>query len=144
MDASLRDRDTAHGAPPCSRGRTRLGTADRGAICTRPGLTRFQLRSDGECYRCMRCRSDDVSDARRRRKARLVDAAGGCCAVCGYDAYAGALQFHHLDPATKEFSVSQRGVTLSFERALAEARKCVLLCANCHAEVEGGHRSLVA
>ena len=70
--------------------------------------------------------------------------AGGECALCGYSHCPAALEFHHLDPATKEFSVSQRGVTRSFERALAEARKCVLLCANCHAEVEGGHRSLVA
>jgi hypothetical protein len=31
-----------------------------------------------------------------------------------------------------------KGRTISFERLLAEARKCVLLCANCHAEVERG------
>jgi hypothetical protein len=34
--------------------------------------------------------------------------------------------------------MSQRGVTLSLARLRAEARKCVLLCGNCHAEVEAG------
>ena len=27
---------------------------------------------------------------------------------------------------------------MSFERLLTEARKCILLCANCHSEVERG------
>jgi RNA polymerase-binding transcription factor DksA len=30
----------------------------------------------------------------------------------------------------------------SIERARLEARKCVLLCSNCHAEVECGFRSI--
>jgi len=114
------------------------------AVCSRHGRTTFQLRSDGASYRCLRCRCDAVSNIRRRRKERLVEEAGGKCQLCGYATYAGALQFHHVDPSTKEFSVSQKGVTRSFERALAEARKCVLLCANCHAEVESGLRTLVA
>jgi transposase len=114
------------------------------AVCSRHGQTTFQLRSDGASYRCLRCRCEDVTSNRRRRKERLVEEAGGKCQLCGYAAYAGALQFHHVDPSTKEFSVSQKGVTRSYERALAEARKCVLLCANCHAEVEAGHTTLVA
>ena len=47
-----------------------------------------------------------------------------------------------LTKATKEFALSPEGVTRSLERARAEARKCVLLCANCHAEVEAGAASL--
>jgi hypothetical protein len=68
----------------------------------------------------------------------IVEEAGGACVICGYDRFPGALQFHHLDPATKSFALGLRGVTRSLERVRAEARKCVLLCANCHAEVEGG------
>ena len=41
--------------------------------------------------------------------------------------------------ATKSFAIAGlRGVARSLERGRGEARKCVLLCANCHAEVEGG------
>jgi 5-methylcytosine-specific restriction endonuclease McrA len=76
--------------------------------------------------------------AKRAVKRTLVEEAGGACGLCGYDRSVGALQFHHLDPKSKAFSLSHRGVTLSLEAARAEAAKCVLLCANCHAEVEGG------
>jgi len=62
--------------------------------------------------------------------------------VCGYDAFIGALEFHHIHPAAKSFGLAQGGLTRSLELVRAEARKCVLLCSNCHAEVEGGFRAL--
>ncbi len=64
--------------------------------------------------------------------------AGGACRMCGYTHCMAALEFHHLVPAEKAFAVSEEGVTRSLARARAEVRKCVLLCANCHAEVEAG------
>jgi hypothetical protein len=53
-----------------------------------------------------------------------------------------ALEFHHLDPAKKEFEVNYRGCTRSLAVFRAEADKCVLLCSNCHAEVEAGIASV--
>jgi hypothetical protein len=79
-----------------------------------------------------------VTARRRRVKRALVEEAGGRCVLCGYDRFPGALQFHHVDPATKSFALSVQGVARSLEKARAEAAKCVLICANCHAEVEGG------
>jgi 5-methylcytosine-specific restriction endonuclease McrA len=76
-------------------------------------------------------------------KELLVAEAGGHCAICGYDRYLGALQFHHLDPAKKSFHLGVAGLTRSLKAMRAEAAKCVLLCSNCHAEVEGGVASLV-
>ena len=64
--------------------------------------------------------------------------------LCGYDRCSRALGFHHVDPATKSFTVAFGGLTRSIERARAEARKCVVLCANCHMEVEAGIRSLTS
>ena len=49
-----------------------------------------------------------------------------------------ALQFHHVDPGAKSFAISRAGVTRALSKAREEAAKCVLLCANCHAEVEAG------
>jgi hypothetical protein len=72
----------------------------------------------------------------------LVEEAGGACKLCGYARCLSALEFHHLAPAEKQFSLSQHGVTRSIERAREEAQKCVLLCANCHAEVEAGVAAL--
>src|SRR4051794_10784632 len=67
------------------------------APCSRHGDTEFHLRNDGAAYRCMRCRSDDVSTHRRRMRAELVAGAGGCCTLCGYNRCIAALQFHHVD-----------------------------------------------
>ena len=110
-------------------------------VCKRHGPTRFIVRSDGPS-RCERCRVEAVTKRRRRMKATLVAEAGGKCALCGYDRHTGALAFHHLDPSTKSFDLGRVGVSLSLARARAEARKCVLLCSNCHAEVEGGFATL--
>jgi len=105
--------------------------------CRRHGPTRF-VRSARGRYRCIRCRSERVAARRRRVKQILVEEFGGRCRLCGYDRFAGALEFHHLDASTKSFSLAQGGVARSLARARAEAGKCVLLCSNCHAEVEGG------
>jgi DNA-binding CsgD family transcriptional regulator len=109
--------------------------------CPRHGLTVFVLESRGY-YRCLMCRTEAVSRWRRRVKRRLAEVAGGACAICGYDRYQGALQFHHLDPEQKSFGISRGGVTRNAAEAEAEASKCVLLCANCHAEVEAGLASV--
>jgi DNA-binding transcriptional ArsR family regulator len=105
--------------------------------CRRHGPTEFWLDNRG-IYRCCRCRSEAVARRRRRLKEILVAEAGGRCAMCGYDRYIGALQFHHAEGAAKEFGLSARGLTRSLEVVRAEAQKCILLCANCHSEVEGG------
>lgn len=67
----------------------------------------------------------------------LVSEAGGCCAVCGYDRCIFNLHFHHVDRSTKTLEM-----TTASGRALdayrEEAKKCVLVCANCHGEIESG------
>lgn len=109
--------------------------------CRHHGRTQFILENGGG-WRCMRCRRDAVVRWRRNAKRRLVEEAGGRCVICGYDRFPGALEFHHLDPSAKEFGLSTRGLTRSIEKLRAEAQKCVLLCATCHAEVEGGYSLL--
>jgi hypothetical protein len=123
------------------RSRVDPSTAPREILraCERHGETVFRLDARGT-YRCVRCSQQRVADRRRMVKRILVDEAGGCCAACGYDACCAALQFHHVDPLTKSFALSTKGVTRGIELAREEARKCVLLCANCHAEVEAGVR----
>jgi hypothetical protein len=111
--------------------------------CPRHGVATFRLDAR-RTYRCTRCSTEAVSERRRNVKRILVAEAGGCCAICGYEGCVAALQFHHLNPSTKLFSLATEGATRSLARARAEAKKCVLLCANCHAEVEAGHRRLDA
>jgi len=109
--------------------------------CPRHGNT-SHVRDARGYFRCRRCRQEAVVRRRRKVKEILVADAGGRCLLCGYDRYFGALVFHHVDPDTKAFGVAEGGMARSLERLRAEVRKCVLLCSNCHAEVENGRSSL--
>ena len=70
----------------------------------------------------------------RRKKEILIQEFGGGCKICGYNKCLSALEFHHLNPKEKKFDVTQRNRLLSFMRE--EALKCILVCANCHREIE--------
>jgi transposase len=106
-------------------------------VCPKHGRVTFVSRPDGG-YRCGKCRMAAVSEWRRRVKRRLVERAGGKCELCGYNDHLAALHFHHVDPASKAFSISREGTTRSYAEVEAEADKCVLVCANCHAKIEAG------
>lgn len=77
---------------------------------------------------------------RRRKKLRemAIDYKGGSCQICGYNRCGAALDFHHVDEKQKEFGISAKGYTRSWEKVKEELDKCVMLCANCHREVHAG------
>lgn len=122
----------------------------------------IQLRSEGKKYTeiktivgcslstvCYHLRPDQKSKSITRRKksrfnkkARFKDSLGGKCQICGYDKYQGALHFHHVDPTQKKFGISDATARKKYpeEEVQAELKKCVLVCANCHAEI---HANLI-
>lgn len=75
---------------------------------------------------------------KRRRviSAQLKDQYGGACAACGYDRCISALEFDHLDPSQKSYTISSSRNDMP--RALKEAEKCLLLCCRCHRERHAG------
>lgn len=96
------------------------------------------LTEHGDNFRCKQCNVEKVSRWRKSLKGKLIQLLGGKCELCGYDKCNSALHFHHFDPTTKSFGLSQKGLTRSRKKVETEIKKCVLLCANCHAEVEEG------
>jgi transcription elongation factor Elf1 len=54
------------------------------------------------------------------------------CSECGYKKNLAALHFHHLDSAMKELQISS---SQGLPRIKKEMEKCIILCANCHAEI---------
>ena len=75
--------------------------------------------------------------ARRWRFAMLslVASAGGECHRCGGQFPPAVYDFHHKDPNTKVDSIHNlvgSGGLAGFDKAVEEAKKCELLCANCH------------
>lgn len=113
------------------------GLREARMTCAKHGETGFVLDGGGY-YRCRRCRAEAVSRRRRKMKQILVEEAGGACVRCGYSKTMRALHFHHVNPAEKRIELNAKGVALSLDTLRAEAQKCVLLCSNCHAEVEDG------
>ena len=79
-----------------------------------------------------------VAKRRRTIKENSVNFLGGKCSLCGYAKCVEALHFHHKNPRQKEFGLAQNGLTRSWERVRKELEKCVLICANCHAEIHAG------
>jgi|AGFT01.1.fsa_nt_gi HNH endonuclease. len=85
-------------------------------------------------YVCKPCKNAKITEHRRQLKLKAVEYKGGKCTMCGYDKCIAALEFHHLDPTQKDFSISKTGSTRSFKTMQPELDKCVLVCANCHRE----------
>lgn len=75
-----------------------------------------------------------VDNYRKKIKERLVDYKGGKCEICGYNKCISALEFHHIEPTKKDFTISNSSV-LSFDKCKQEVDKCILVCANCHREI---------
>lgn len=71
---------------------------------------------------------------RTRKKEWMVAYMGGCCVRCGYNKCIAALELHHLDPTTKEFSWTELRKQAK-AAILRELAKCILVCANCHREI---------
>lgn len=88
----------------------------------------------------MTVNSERVAKRRKLLKEKAVEYLGGKCSICGYDKCINALQFHHINPENKDFSISAKGYTRSWKIVKKELDKCILVCANCHCEV---HASLV-
>ena len=79
----------------------------------------------------------DVKNTRARLKERAVYVMGGKCVCCGYNRCITALEFHHLNPEEKDFTLGQNA-NLGWDKICAELPKCVLVCANCHREIHNG------
>src|SRR5438552_1999738 len=95
------------------------------------------------CHRLRHAReaAQDVArvvELRRELKMRAVALFGGACRGCGCSYAPAAFDFHHLDAGAKGYGISSDGIYRSWEETLQELRKCVMLCANCHAEVHAG------
>lgn len=61
---------------------------------------------------------------------------GSKCAICGYNKCLTSLVFHHENPDEKENTISRLLCAKGKKAALEESKKCILICSNCHGEIE--------
>lgn len=112
-------------------------------VCERCGR-QFEYRPRRARRYCMSCSTSRADPEQRAALKRwMLDLTGGRCRLCGYDKHPEALEFHHIDPALKRFNVAgSHGRSL--EALRLELEKCILLCANCHDEVDAGAAAIPA
>jgi hypothetical protein len=74
------------------------------------------------------------SGLKRRYKTKIyfIKLLGSKCKKCGYNKCMAALDFHHINPEEKENEYEYR--LKDFEQKIKDG-KIMLLCANCHREV---------
>lgn len=69
---------------------------------------------------------------RTSEKRKFIDSLKTPCVKCGEDRLY-LIEFHHIDPSEKCFTISDRARNKS-DMLKAEINKCVCLCRNCHGE----------
>lgn len=92
--------------------------------------SKYSELSDDRKFKLIRGAERD----RVRKKLWAIRYKGGCCQICSYNKCIGALDFHHIDPSTKEAGWAQMR-KMSMENMIKELDKCILVCANCHREI---------
>lgn len=84
------------------------------------------------CKNCTKIKSNSLA---RDFKAKLVEYKGGACQICNYNRCQDALDFHHLDPSEKDFTIANYKGKILNDTIKKELDKCILVCANCHREI---------
>lgn len=110
-------------------------------ICTKCGIEKpiaeFHWRNKALGTRrseCKECHTNYMKANYQKKRDTIDDIKEQLsCAKCGYNEYAIALDFHHIDPKQKDTTVARMlSNNYTLERTLKEIEKCVCLCANCH------------
>lgn len=124
-------RNHCYNCIPFGKKRSKLGNfLTTCQICNR----KFEY-SDKGGRSITKCSSCTTTLARKNKKQKCIDYLGGCCELCGYKKCNKALHFHHINPNTKKFGISAN-YDKSWTDLQNELDKCLLVCANCHAEIE--------
>jgi hypothetical protein len=83
-----------------------------------------------EHYRALDKIHSDMRLKKRKDTIRMLrEEGGGKCTDCGYNKYIDILQFHHHNGGKDGDVASMQ----SMKKMVLEAKKCILLCPNCHA-----------
>lgn len=106
--------------------------------------TRYYKATDGLrgiCIICTRKKRNAKRAFWRIQWQELLQSRGmNSCLVCGYNHCFAAIDFHHLDPGTKEIEPAKLFNMEPSETNFKRLDGCVCLCANCHREYHYNRR----
>ena len=119
-------------------------------ICSKCGrelpLDRFESGRN-QCRDCRNARRKELRDAnpekhrkesarRQKEQTAWLQSLKKECLICG-EKEPICLDFHHINPEEKSFTIAKHQSS-GKEKLLAEIKKCVCLCSNCHRKVHAG------
>lgn len=108
--------------------------AQRKWIFSDAGKEYLKSESYKESVRKHNRKRDRTHRDETQRKVRAIKLEKGCL-HCGFDKHYAALDFHHRNPETKKFRLSESR-NYSWKMVEEEMFKCDVLCRNCHSILE--------
>ena len=119
---------------PSGESETTQPTKSSSKICPKCQTNKRQIGATGRikpyCQSCEKNYAQERYDARRSFINNYKLELG--CQSCGYNEHPVALEFDHLDPSTKKYSIGSQLMSMSWKAIHEEISKCRVLCANCH------------
>jgi hypothetical protein len=106
-------------------------------ICGETNPKNFYIKNNRPYKICKHCHNKKTHNRQKENKKKAVEYKGGKCQICGYDKCYRSLDFHHIDPTRKDFTISHIDCR-SFENIKHELDKCIIVCKNCHGEIHEG------
>lgn len=116
-----------------------LTVIDQCIICYKPHVEAYDCNIKIGMNICRDCATRKEAKKRTGLKDWAIGYKGGECQVCGYSLCSKALDFHHKDPSSKEFNITQFRKK-DLEILKKELDKCILLCCRCHRELHEAMR----
>ncbi len=99
-------------------------------------ITSYNKEGIISLLRKFKIRRGKITRAQKRKRNRFAALLykGNKCKICLYDKCIPALEFHHIDPSSKKFTISS-GIDKGWRKIKSELDKCILVCPNCHKEI---------
>lgn len=108
-------------------------------VCKHCGKTFFPQKNGNTRQYCFECVPKGMqlqgNILRKKMKEWALEYKGNKCSICGYSTNLAALEFHHINPEEKDFTLSSQNLSSNWEVIKKELDKCVLVCSNCHREI---------
>lgn len=110
----------------------RLANPEKVYLNTKKGIAKLKAKDPILFYK-----KQIKAQLKHRQKTALIflnlkKEKGNKCKKCGYSKYPQILHFHHSNRKNKDGEVSLI-IRANIKKGIEEAKKCILLCPNCHA-----------
>lgn len=116
-------------------------------VCSKYLTEENQYINKKKWYICKKCANEYFRKRQSKKynlqKNILRNLKINGCAICGYSKCNAALDFHHVNPWNRKFSINTANLYHKNDDFIDEFHKCILLCKNCHTEIHDKARKIL-